>query len=64
MIPYQRLRDMMEELYQHPISTGTLVNMVKRGREALEPNNERKKYYPTHIVGRFLLIHGASPFLR
>ncbi|KJE26901.1 zinc-finger binding domain of transposase IS66 family protein [Geobacillus kaustophilus] len=38
MIPYQRLRDMMEELYQHPISTGTLVNMVKRGREALEPN--------------------------
>ncbi|PIC05352.1 IS66 family transposase, partial [Anoxybacillus flavithermus] len=38
LIPYKRLSDTIEALYQHPISTGTLANMVKRGREALESN--------------------------
>ncbi|MBE2947141.1 transposase, partial [Anoxybacillus flavithermus] len=38
LIPYKRLSDTIEALYQHSISTGTLANMVKRGREALESN--------------------------
>ncbi|MEB3752217.1 IS66 family transposase [Geobacillus icigianus] len=38
LIPYKRLSEMIEALYQHSISTGTLANMVKRGHEALEPN--------------------------
>ncbi|CUA79421.1 hypothetical protein GCM10022628_25520 [Anoxybacillus suryakundensis] len=37
-IPYKRLSDTIEVLYQHSVSTGTLANMVKRGREALESN--------------------------
>ncbi|AST05756.1 IS66 family transposase [Anoxybacillus flavithermus] len=38
LIPYKRLSDTIEALYQHSVSTGTLANMVKRGREALESN--------------------------
>ncbi|MCG5026642.1 transposase, partial [Anoxybacillus flavithermus] len=38
LIPYKRLSDTIEALYQHSVSTGTLANIVKRGREALESN--------------------------
>jgi len=38
LIPYKRLSQMIEELYQHPISTGLLVNMLQRGHDTLQPN--------------------------
>lgn len=37
-IPYQRLSEMIEEWYRRPISTGTLVNLVKCGQKTLRPN--------------------------
>lgn len=33
LIPYKRVSDMIEVLYQHSISTVTLANMVKRAKQ-------------------------------